>query len=241
MTGNDEALDLRQLALDQGVRAAVDKLDALVPGEGVVLITGSDPGPPVLEILARRPGASDIGAVEATEYGFRIEIRRRASHEPVALDDLLHSDHALLHDLLAFVEALSAKGRPGALASPLAALDRGLRRHILFEESLLFPALERQGSRRLPTSALRAQHREIAEALTSASRPVQRRDGAQFQSVAGELKDLLLGHHDEEEEVLYPATNVCASEDPSRGSCSPPRRDSTSRPSDPWARTPHLV
>ena len=121
------------------------------------------------------------------------------------ITDFMEQDHERLDGL--FGKFQSEKSRNFAQAKQLfSEFKRGLQRHIVWEEELLFPQFEQRSgvSEEGPTAVMRLEHRRIKELL----------DGMHDQVVAGkadtdeyehELKDVLLVHNTKEESVLYPA------------------------------------
>ena len=82
---------------------------------------------------------------------------------------------------------------------------RGLRRHIVWEEELLFPLFEKLsgvGSGG-PTEVMRAEHRGISDALDELHEKVRRAD-AECDGEVERLRELLSAHNRKEEDVLYP-------------------------------------
>ena len=81
----------------------------------------------------------------------------------------------------------------------------GLKRHIIWEEQILFPAFERKtgfGSTG-PTAVMRVEHRRIGEWLEALHDKVRRADPESDREEAA-LLDTLLQHNAKEEKVLYP-------------------------------------
>jgi iron-sulfur cluster repair protein YtfE (RIC family) len=90
----------------------------------------------------------------------------------------------------------------------------GLQRHIIWEETVLFPLFEeKSGMRdRGPTAVMRAEHREIGRCLEALHDKVRRQDvdsDAEEQS----LIQALLAHNQKEENVLYPMIDRLSSEE----------------------------
>ncbi|HEY6931168.1 MAG TPA: hemerythrin domain-containing protein, partial [Thermoanaerobaculia bacterium] len=146
-------------------------------------------GPPVWRIeLARRPGA--LG-------------EQRGINEALSWD----------HDRLDALEAASFRMRESgdfvSASEMYAAFAVGLRRHIGFEEQILFPAFENVSGMNPaagPTAVMRAEHREIEsllaaieEGITDPGFPVET-FREQFHAVLGE-------HNLKEEEILYPMSD----------------------------------
>lgn len=90
----------------------------------------------------------------------------------------------------------------------------GLQRHIIWEETILFPLFEEktglydQG----PTAVMRADHREIGRRLEALHDKVRRQD---IHSEAEEeaLLQALHAHNRKEENILYPAIDRLTSEE----------------------------
>jgi iron-sulfur cluster repair protein YtfE (RIC family) len=90
----------------------------------------------------------------------------------------------------------------------------GLQRHIIWEETILFPLFEdKTGMREQgPTVVMRAEHREIGRRLEALHDKVRRQDV----DSAGEeeaLRETLAAHNHKEENVLYPAIDRLCSDD----------------------------
>ena len=89
----------------------------------------------------------------------------------------------------------------------------GLRRHVAWEEDVLFPLWERKTGMTTggPTFVMRQEHREIGEYLEMIHRKVQAQDRASDAEERA-LADLLERHNMTEEQVLYPAMDRATSE-----------------------------
>ena len=89
----------------------------------------------------------------------------------------------------------------------------GLQRHIIWEETVLFPLFEEKTGMRDtgPTTVMRAEHRQIGECLEALHDKVRRQD------VATDLEEQRLfqalhAHNQKEENVLYPAIDRLAND-----------------------------
>lgn len=112
------------------------------------------------------------------------------------------------HDRLdALLGQFSALKRIDFLRAKLFFKDflRGLKRHIVWEEEVLFPFFEsRTGMASTgPTAVMRMEHRAIADALEALHEKVRRADAACDEEEA-QLRRILLEHNQKEEKVLYP-------------------------------------
>jgi regulator of cell morphogenesis and NO signaling len=90
----------------------------------------------------------------------------------------------------------------------------GLQRHIIWEESVLFPLFEEKTGMRDhgPTVVMRAEHREIGHRLEMLHDKVRRQD-LDSDREEQNLIQALFAHNQKEENVLYPAIDRLASED----------------------------
>jgi iron-sulfur cluster repair protein YtfE (RIC family) len=88
----------------------------------------------------------------------------------------------------------------------------GLQRHIIWEETVLFPLFEEKtGMRdRGPTAVMRAEHREIGRCLEALHDKVRRQD-ADSDPEEQALLQALFAHNQKEENVLYPAIDRLSS------------------------------
>ncbi|MHB8482042.1 MAG: hemerythrin domain-containing protein [Nitrospiria bacterium] len=84
-------------------------------------------------------------------------------------------------------------------------LNNGLRRHIVWEEDILFPAFEEQtGMKNIgPTAVMRLEHYEIKEFLDKIHQKLQERNESIGQ-IEDEFIRVLSSHNQKEEEILYP-------------------------------------
>ncbi len=90
---------------------------------------------------------------------------------------------------------------------------QGLKRHIVWEEDVLFPAFEaKTGMRNTgPTEVMRMEHRLIGQALERLHDKVRRTD-AVCEDEIERLIETLEPHNQKEEQVLYPALDSTLSE-----------------------------
>lgn len=94
---------------------------------------------------------------------------------------------------------------------------RGLERHIVWEEEILFPLFEAktgitQGG---PTAVMRLEHREIKETLGQIHEKV-RGQNPETEAEEGRLLGVLEEHNHKEEHILYPMIDELASEEDRR-------------------------
>jgi iron-sulfur cluster repair protein YtfE (RIC family) len=89
----------------------------------------------------------------------------------------------------------------------------GLQRHIIWEETVLFPLFEEKIGMRDhgPTVVMRAEHREIGRRLEALHEKVRRQD-TDSDPEEQALLQALFAHNQKEENVLYPAIDRLSSE-----------------------------
>ena len=120
----------------------------------------------------------------------------------MTITEFMSKDHDRLDALFASFAKTKDAGEAKSLFARFAA---GLKTHIVWEEDLLFPPFEEKTGMRAmgPTEVMRAEHREIKEILSRIDENLQRsRDTAELHAA---LLDVLGGHNDKEEGILYPA------------------------------------
>jgi iron-sulfur cluster repair protein YtfE (RIC family) len=90
----------------------------------------------------------------------------------------------------------------------------GLQRHIIWEETVLFPLFEKKTGMRDfgPTAVMRAEHREIGRRLEALHDKVRRQD-VESDREEQSLLQALFAHNQKEENVLYPAIDRLSSEE----------------------------
>jgi iron-sulfur cluster repair protein YtfE (RIC family) len=90
----------------------------------------------------------------------------------------------------------------------------GLQRHIVWEESILFPRFEdKTGMHDVgPTAVMRAEHRRIADCLEAIHKLVQQHNPNSEREEQA-LLDALAAHNHKEEQVLYPALDRMLSDE----------------------------
>lgn len=121
-----------------------------------------------------------------------------------AITKFMGQDHDRLDDL--FREFQTTKGSDVAKAKhAFSEFKRGLQRHIVWEEEILFPLFERQMAMQDcgPTAVMRMEHRRIREFLEE----IHERfiDGERdTDEIEKALLNTLTAHNKKEEGILYP-------------------------------------
>ncbi len=207
----ERALDVRRHAAAAAVEEALARFDSLSPGERFVLI-GEDSGADVLQRLQdARPGLFEWSPFESGPTLWRTEITRRDTKpgERRGVNEALSWDHDRLDALEQAAFRARAAGDLQSAVDLYTEFASGLRRHIGFEEDLLFPAFEKSAGMPPtsgPTAVMRAEHREIRELLdriaagiADAAAPVER--------LRESFHAVLSDHNLKEEGVLYPGAD----------------------------------
>ena len=207
----ERELDLRDLSPAERPARALASFDALVPGQALVLIAADGVNDLLGRLQSERRGLFEWSVLSAGPPAWRIELARRAEDADAlrGVNEALSWDHDRLDALEQAAFKRRAAGDFRSAVELYAEFAAGLRRHIGFEEGILFPTFEERTGfppTAGPTAVMRAEHREIQELLgeietgiADAAAPVEalRR---RFHAVLGD-------HNVKEEEVLYPGTD----------------------------------
>ena len=119
-----------------------------------------------------------------------------------SLDDFLTHDHDRLDELIAIFQERK-DDNSGEATEFLAEFTAGLLRHLVWEESILFPLFEQKTAQTAVTNTLRAEHEEIRQWLTALNEKVA--EGvADCDHEAAMLVNELGAHNGREEQSLYP-------------------------------------
>jgi len=132
------------------------------------------------------------------------------------ITDVFEEDHDRLDTLFHSFRESKRQNFPKA-HDAFQTFCRGLQRHILWEEELLFPLWEEKTGMvdAGPTVVMRAEHRRIGEQLEAIRRKLAERNSQTDQEEAA-LLELLGAHNLKEERVLYPSIDQLATPDECR-------------------------
>jgi uncharacterized protein (DUF2249 family) len=209
--GGEEDVDLRGVAAAERARRALKAFDALAPGETVVFVAADAAGDLLGRLQAERRGLFEWSVLAAGPPAWRIELARR--RDELSMERGINEALSWDHDRLDTLEQAAFRKRAAGDLAGAGRLYRefaaGLRRHIGFEEGILFPAFEERSGfppTAGPTAVMRAEHREIEDLLgrieagiTDAAAPVDE-PRRRMHAVLGE-------HNVKEEQVLYPGSD----------------------------------
>jgi regulator of cell morphogenesis and NO signaling len=203
-------IDVRELEGPDHCQAVLGAFDLLAPGETLVVVSDHAPRKLLGHLQADRKGEFEWSPLEAGPARFRTEIARRDAKRPAlrGVNEALAWDHDRLEAIEDHAFRFYAAGDAAGARAAWAEFELGLRRHIRFEEDLLFPAFERVTGMPPdagPTAVMRIEHVRIGElleaiggALHGAGAPLPLRS---------ELHRVLGAHNEKEEMVLYPMTD----------------------------------
>jgi regulator of cell morphogenesis and NO signaling len=125
----------------------------------------------------------------------------------------LAQDHDRLDQLLDTYRRLKRKDFAAAKQA-FREFKFGLQKHIIFEETVLFPLFEDKSGMRGygPTVVMRAEHRQIGALLEALHDKVRRQD-VESEREEEELRQALFLHNQKEENVLYPTLDRLTTEE----------------------------
>ena len=202
------SFDVRTLTGPDRCQTVLGEFDRLQPGESMLVVSGHEPRKLLAHLQAGRPGMFDWSPLEAGPETWRTEIARRdaASGAKRSVTEALAWDHDRLEAIERRAFEARQAGNFAVSGQAFAEFDLGLRRHIRFEEQILFPAFEQSSGlppQAGPTGVMRAEHRAI-EALLEALSEVVALPGSGAESLREQLDGVLGGHNLKEERILYP-------------------------------------
>jgi uncharacterized protein (DUF2249 family) len=209
MTRSVRLVELRDLQASDGYGRILEAFDGLAAGESLVVVGDEESRAVLRRLQSERKGLFEWSPLE-TGPSFRTEVTRRAAVAGAKreVEEALAWDHDRLDALEQRAFALLAGRDAQGARSTWAEFAVGLKRHIRFEEEILFPAFEeRVGAPPAsgPTAVMRSEHREI-ERLVDLIGGALAGEGAAFE-LRAELQRVLGEHNTKEEHVIYPATD----------------------------------
>jgi regulator of cell morphogenesis and NO signaling len=208
-------VDVRELQGPDHCQTVLGAFDSLAPGETLVVTSGHAPRKLLRHLQADRKGEFEWSPLEQGPQRFRTEITRRAAARGSlrGVKEALAWDHDRLEKIEARAFGLHANGDAAGARAAWSEFELGLRRHIGFEEQVLFPEFERATGTSGgggPTFVMKIEHRRIEGLLEAIGRALAG-DGAP-RPLRAELHAVLGEHNAKEEGVLYPMTDQCLGE-----------------------------
>lgn len=204
-------LDIRNVPPPKRHPEIFRTFEALKPGESFVLVNDHDPKPLLYQFQAERPGRFEWSVLEAGPERYRVEIRRRTAEGARNVTEYLEGDHVRLGAILEEVERLAGAGAFPEAGLRFAEFACGLGRHIVAEETILFPAVEKTtGMAGGPTTVMREEHVEIRRRMDGVAAELEARNVTGAGRAIAALTEVLSMHNMKEEEVLYPMADEAA-------------------------------
>ncbi len=208
-TDEVDVLDCARMTPPTHAETVLELFDSLAPGQRFRLVSAQAPTT-ALETLQRdRCGAFEWSPVREGPTSWQVDVERRAA--PVGsmreVTEALVWDHARLDALEAAAFEARARGGLESARAIFADFAYGLRRHIDFEEQILFPEFESRWSlvqENGPTSVMRAEHRAILAILQVMESQIGDPQ-APIEFGRLELRQIQRDHDLKEEHILYPA------------------------------------
>lgn len=195
--------------------AVLAAFDGLAASESLLLESDHRPAPLLALLQDKRAGLFEWSPLAEGPTLWRTAVTRRAADRTErAVTEALSWDHDRLEEIEAAAFAARGTGDFALAASLFSQFAHGLRRHIGFEDGLLFPEFEERSGispNEGPTAVLRAEHRQIEGFLDA----IEERMGdtaADLDGLRADLHRVLSDHNVKEEMVLYPGTDRLMSE-----------------------------
>lgn len=194
-------IDVRGLPPDRGAAFAREVLDALAPGQSVVMLSDADPEP-VLRRL-RSPELDDVLIFPLDNAGgmASVELRRRDGTR--SLLELVHFEHERLERLIVDLEWRIAQHRTQDAQIRLEAFSAAVARHVDMLERVVLPRFRRfSGEGDVGVAAhVEDEHAVILALLRRIRTGVPRTDAAYQDALCAvaDLRELLATHARTEE------------------------------------------
>lgn len=212
-----EVLDCGRMTPQRYRDMVLEAFDSLAPGQRFRLACAQAPVTALEALQRERQGAFEWSPVREGPSSWQVDVERRAA--PVGarreVTEALVWDHARLDALEAAAFEARARGALPLARAIFADFAHGLRRHIDFEEQLLFPEFEtrcRLEGENGPTAVMRAEHRAIMALLHIMEREIDDPE-APIELGRVELRRIQRDHDLKEEHILYPALDRMLDED----------------------------
>jgi regulator of cell morphogenesis and NO signaling len=204
-----EVLDCDLLSARTPAETTLETFDALAPGHCVRLVSGHPLEEALASLQRGRRGAFEWSPLREGPESWEVEVERRAAPVGSArqVTEALVWDHTRLDALEAAAFEARARGALGTARGLFADFAHGLRRHIGFEEQILFPEFDarcRLEGGNGPTAVMRAEHRSIIAILQIMERQIGD-PASPIELSRVELREIQRDHDLKEERILYPA------------------------------------
>ncbi|HKD11193.1 MAG TPA: DUF2249 domain-containing protein [Thermoanaerobaculia bacterium] len=202
------SIDVESLPVAERAPSILAAFDGLAPGEKMDFVSGVPPRRLLTQFQSERKGLFEWSPVEQGPEIWRIDVYRRqaTAGDLRSLTEALAWDHDRLDALELLAFGARATGDFAIAAAHHARFAGGLRRHVRFEEEILFPRFEAEagldGSCG-PTAVMRMEHAEILLLLDATAAAIGDPDSAVV-SLRRRFHEVMSQHNEKEELVLYP-------------------------------------
>jgi hemerythrin-like domain-containing protein len=120
-------------------------------------------------------------------------------------DNWLEHEHSLYEYLIASCQQAAETEDWGSVSQSFDELVTHLKQHMALEEEVLYPAYEASSEApQGPTMALREEHDRIARLVRDIALLLRTRDSEQTLESLAFLENLLVKHHEKEEDIFLP-------------------------------------
>ena len=206
-----EMFDLQSIPNGERVPRFLAAFDGLAPGETLTIRSRDSAADVLASLQGERGGTFEWSVLRVGPPSWTIEVVRRALGAATGreVNEALSWDHDRLDALESDAFRKRSEGDLEGARETYALFAAGLRRHIGFEEEILFPAFEESSgmpSDAGPTAVMRAEHREIESLIAEIESGIG--DAASpVDSLRRQLQAVLGEHNLKEEGILYPTTD----------------------------------
>lgn len=209
MVDATDVLDCARMTAQTSAEMVLELFDSLAPGQRFRLVSTQVPMTALETLQRERSGAFEWSPVREGPASWEVDVERRAVlvGSVREVTEALVWDHARLDALEAAAFEARARGALPLARAIFTDFAHGLRRHIDFEEQLLFPEFEtrcRLAGENGPTVAMRAEHRAVLAILEIMEREIDDPEAA-IEFGRAELRQIQRDHDLKEEQILYRA------------------------------------
>ena len=204
-----DVLDCAGMTAQTSAEMVLELFDSLAPGQRFRLVSTEAPTAALETLRRERRGAFEWSPASEGHASWQVDVERRAAlvGSIREVTEALVWDHARLDALEAAAFEARARGSLTSARAVFSDFAHGLRRHIDFEEQILFPEFERRcplAVETLPTTVMRAEHRAVLAILEIMEREIDDPESA-IELSRAELRQIQRDHDLKEEQLFYPA------------------------------------
>jgi uncharacterized protein (DUF2249 family)/hemerythrin-like domain-containing protein len=208
MSDANPELELRDLSQPTRMAEIRESIDALEPGDALVLVGAEVPRALLSELQSEAAGRFEWSFLEAGPERTRIELRCREDEGPRSVTGYLQADHARLDAIAEETQGFIGTGSFAEARASFGEFVCGLSWHIDAEERVLFPAFEAAANTpQGPTTVMRGEHVEIRAHMQRVTAALGAENAASAEDAFQSLIGLLGTHNMKEERMLYPMTD----------------------------------